>query len=261
VIELVGPVALLVNLAVWGAHAVLPFRLAAPIGEAEPARRLWALAALPALGLSVVVTAGALRLDPEPATAWRLHELAAGSRPALFVAVAGATLALADALLALGWRRFEPAAWRVLGALGLLGLGAVTLASELVRLGWGPVPAPAALWAAAALRLPLALAAGEAFLPPTRWSRWLGPAAAAALTLAVALWPAPVRAALGADRLTLFAAAALLLLARLLPVRFRRVARVAGVALAALFLARAGALSHRLGLTEQEILGPPTTLP
>jgi shikimate kinase len=78
---------------------VLPFRLAASAGATDAARRLWALAALPALGLSVVVTANALRFDPEPATAWRLHELGAGSRPALFVAVAGATLALADALL------------------------------------------------------------------------------------------------------------------------------------------------------------------
>jgi hypothetical protein len=234
---------------------VLPFRAAA--APADGRRRLWALAALPALGASAVATAIALRSDPEPAAAWRLHDLFAGSRPALFVAVAGGTLLVGDALLALGWRRFEPAAWRVLGILGTLGLAAATLASELVRIGWGPVPAAAALWGAAALRLPLGLAAAELFVAPARWSRWIAPLAGISLAIAVELWPARLAASLGADRLTLDAAVALLVAARLVPARFRRAALGAGLALAALFLARAGHLSHTLGLSQEESFGPP----
>jgi hypothetical protein len=242
---------LLLNLAVWGAHALLPCRLAR---GGEPARRLWARAALPAAGLSLVATAAALALDPDPAAAWGLHELLQGSRPALVVALGlGATL-LADLVGALGWRRLEPAAWQAWGAVGALGLASATVGSELVRIGAGPAPAAAALLAAALLRAPLALAAAEALAGPPRWA---APLAGAALPLAVLLWPEPLRAVLGADRLTLGAAAALLLAARFLPERLRRPAAFAGVLLAALFLARAGDLSQALGAVEGAAALPP----
>jgi len=237
-----GVVAL--NLAVWGAHALLPWHLArAP----ERARRLWARLALPGVGLSVVATAAALRLAPDAAAAWRLHDLAGGELPTVALAVAAGATALADLLLALGWRQLEPAAWRLLAALGALALGAVTLAAELVRIGWGPVPSTAALLAAAALRLPLALAAAEATAGPPRLAT---PLAGLALGAAVALWPESLRDALGADRATLGAALILLLSARLVPARLRRPAAIAGVLLAALFLARAGEISQALGLTQ-----------
>lgn len=232
------------NLAVWGAHALLPFRLAR---GPEAARRLWALAALPAVGLSVVATALALSFDPDPAAAWRLHEVLRGSRPALVVALGGIAVVGADLIVALGWRRFEPAAWRATGALGALGLAAVTFGSELVRIGAGPVPGGLALLGAAALRAPLALAAAEAAAGRPRWA---APLAGATLPLAVALWPAALRAVLGADRLSLVAACLLLLAARWLPARLRRPAALAGVALAALLLARAGDLSQALGTVE-----------
>lgn len=236
---------LLLNLLVWGAHAVMPFHL---VQAPEPKRRAWAVAALPALGLSVVATAAALHLHPDPAVAWGLHELFRGSKPALALAIAGATLACADGLTALGWRQYEPAAWRALGVLGLLGLAAATYAAELVRIGWGPVPPFEALVLAAALRLPLALAAGELFAGGPRFA---APLAALGLPAAAALWPAALRAALAGDRPTLWAASLLLALARFVPVRLRRATLALGLAMAALWLARAGQLSDGLGQIER----------
>lgn len=242
---------LLLNLAIWGAHALLPFRLAR---GGEAARRAWALAALPAVGLSVVATAAALTLDPDPAAAWGLHELLQGSRAALGVGLGTLAAALADLVGALGWRRFEPAAWRAWGALGALGLASVTFGSELVRIGAGPLAGWGAVALAAALRAPLALAAAEVLAGPPRWA---APAAGCALPAAVLLWPGALRAVLGADRLTLVAAVLMLVAARFLPERLRRLAALAGVVLAALFLARAGDLSQALGAVEDPgALGP-----
>lgn len=242
---------LLINLAVWGAHALLPFRLAR---GGEAARGLWARVALPAAGLALTATAAALARHPDPAAAWGLHELLQGSRPALVVGLGlGATL-LADLVGVLGWRRLEPAAWRVWGALGALGLASATIGSELVRIGAGPVPAVTALLGAALLRAPLALAAAETLAGAPRWA---APAAGATLPLAVLLWPEALRAVLGADRLTLAAAAALLVVARFLPERLRRPAAAAGILLAALFLARAGELSQALGAVEGAAGLPP----
>jgi hypothetical protein len=246
----VSALVLLLNLVVWGGHALLPFRLAAGAAEAE--RRLWALAALPAVGLSVVLTAVAVGLDPEPAVAWSLHDLATGSRPALVVAVAVAAVALADLIGWFSWRGFDATTWRLWGAVGGLGLAAVTSASELVRIGWGPVAGGAALAAAALLRAPLALAAAEIVAGAPRWAT---PLAGVALPAAVALWPPALRAALGADRLTLAAAVLMLLAARWLPARLRRPAGAAGVLLAAIFLARAGDLSQVLGTIERDSSG------
>lgn len=237
---------LLVNLVVWGAHALLPFRLAETGSPA--ARRAWALAALPALGASVIATAFGLGRDPEPAVAWGLHELAAGSRSALVVALAVGAAALADLLGLAGWRRLEPAAWRAWGCLGALALLAVTWGSELVRIGWGPVAGLGAVVGATLLRLPLALAAAETLAGEPRWA---APLAGLALPTAVALWPAELRAALGLDWLTLGAAVALLVVARWLPARLRRAAVAAGVLLAVLLLDRAGTISQALGTVER----------
>lgn len=235
---------LAVNLVVWGAHALVPWRFAA---ASEAKRRHWALVALPAAGLSIVVTAAGLRFAPDAAVAWHLHELDAGVLPTLLLALALAGAILGDLILAFGWRGFEPVAWRVLAVLGALALAAVTFASELVRIGWGPVPATWALVAAAALRLALALAAAEATIgPPTL----VTPAAGFGLAAAVFLWPASLVAGLGADRLTLYSAVLLLLLARFVPARLRRPAAIAGLVLATLFLVRAGQVSEGLGVRE-----------
>jgi len=240
----IAALALAINLIVWGAHALVPWRFAA---EEEARRRRWALAALPAAGLSVVVTAAALRVAPDAAVAWRLHDVEAGVLPTILLALALGGAILGDLILAIGWRGFEPVAWRVLAALGALALAAVTLASELVRIGWGPVPPTWALLGAAGLRLLLALAAAEAVLgPPTLMTS----AGGLGLAGAVALWPTPLVAALGTDRLTLYSAVLLLLLARFVPRRLRRPTAVAGLVLAVLFLVRAGEVSQAQGARE-----------
>ena len=235
------------NLVVWGAHALLPWRFAgaAAGGEAQSAaRRVWSIAALPTLGLAVIATLIALRVAPDAALAWRMASFSDGAVPARLVVVACAALGLADAVALVGGRGFGVREWRVLATLGVVALALQTLASELVRIGWGPIPQQSALLAAAALRLPLAFAAGEiAAGPPRAWTTAAGPA----LFAAVALWPGALRAALAVDHLTLWGACLLLALARFLPVSMRRPAAVTGVLLAALFLARAGQVGAILG--------------
>lgn len=238
--------ALAFNLLVYGAHAVAPFRLA---GAELDRRRLWALAAPLALLASFIVTVAWVARRPDEAIAWGLTDPLAGSLPARLIAVALAGLALGDLVAAAGWRRLEPAAWRVLGALGVVGALFHALGSELLRTGTGPAGGSlAALVAMVLLRLPLTLAAGELVAGgPRLWVPIAGPA----LVAAVWIWPSALRAALGADRLTLFAAAALLLAARFVPPSLRRAAGWAGFALAALFLARSAEVSRILGATER----------
>jgi hypothetical protein len=237
---------LALNLAVFGAHAVLPFRLA----TAEPERRRWWAFAAPAVLFGALVATGAeIARRPDDAIAWGLTDPWTGSTPARLIAVVVAALVLGDLVVAVGWRRLEPAGWRLVGALGGLAVLAHALGSELLRIGWGPVPvASAVLVAAAVLRVPLALAAGELVAgAPRLWT----PLAGAALVAATRLWPAELRAALAADRVTLGAAAVVLVAARFVPRRQRRAAGVAGLALAVLFLARAAEVSRILGGTER----------
>jgi hypothetical protein len=233
------------NLVVFGAHAVVPFRLATA-GEAW--RRSWALAAPLALVASFIATAAAIARRPDEAIAWGLTHPITGSQPARMIAVVLAALLVADLVAAAGWRRLEPAAWRVLGALGVLAALLHTLGSELLRIGWGPGAAQSVLLAGVALRLPLALAAGELVAGPPRW--WV-PLAGPALVAATRLWPVSLRVSLADDRLTLLVAALLLVAARFVPVSLRRVAGLAGLVLAVLFLARAGEVSRILGGTER----------
>ena len=244
---------LTLNLLVWGAHALLPWRLA---HAAAPRRRLWPALALPALGLALAATALGLRLDPDPAVAWGLSGFTDGTPAARVLVILALATALADAVLLVGGERVEARGWWLAGALGVAGLAGATFGSELLRIGWGPVPGPVALYAAAALRLPLALAAAELALgAPRRWTGLAGPA----LLGAWLLWPSALRHALGVDLLTLLAAAALLAAAPFVPARWRRAAGVAGLLLAALFLTRAGAVSAILGGADQlpvELLRP-----
>lgn len=238
--------ALAFNLAVYGAHAALPFRLAA----AEPSwRRRWALAAPLTLGASLLVTAAAIARRPDEAIAWGLTHPLDGALPARMIAVVLAALLVADLVVAAGWRRLEPAAWRVLGLLGLAAAFLHALGSELLRIGLGPTRLDAAvLLAVAALRLPLALAAGELLAGAPRW--WV-PVAGPALFAATRLWPASLRQALADDQWTLVVAALLLVGARFVPPSLRRIAGLAGWTLAVLFLARAAEVSRILGVVER----------
>jgi hypothetical protein len=244
--------ALVVNVLVWGAHAYLPWRLPA---AGEAARRGWALAALPALATSVVLTLATLARQPDAAIAWGMTgPLAAW--PARWVALAVVALAAVDLLLLIGWRRFGPGEWRLAGGVGGLGLLVQSTGSELLRIGWGPVPGLVALWLAIGLRLPLALGAGELLLGrPRLWP----PVAGAALLASWFLWPVALRQALLGDLVTLLAAVALLGVARWLPGGLRRPAAAGGLLLGLLLLARAGAVSAILGTGEtlpEALLGP-----
>jgi hypothetical protein len=243
ILRLAAPLALALNLLVFGAHALAPFRLAR---ADEPARRLWALAALPALLAAFLATAALVALHPDDALAWGLVDPLGGSLAARLLAVLLAALALCDLLVAIGWRRLEPEAWRLAGAFGVAGVLAHAVGSELLRTGWGPAPASGALFfAAVLLRMPLALAGGELVTgPPRVWC----PAAGPALLLAAALWPDALRAELGWEFSVLVAAALVLVLARFVPPRFRRAFGAFGFALAVLFLARAAELARALGV-------------
>jgi hypothetical protein len=249
-----GALVLAWNLAVFGAHALLPFRLAAGAGEA---RRRWALAAPVALVAAVLATAALVARRPDEAAAWGLGGPVTASPLAAVVAVAIGALLVTDLVVLAGWRRLEPAAWRLAGALGVAGAVAHAFGSELLRAGWGPAPGDLPrLLLLVALRLPLALVPAELALGrPRRFTPLAGPA----LVVAVALWPAAARAALGGALATLAAAALLLVLARFLPERLDRAAGWAGFALAVVFLARAAEISRVLGARERVpeiLLGP-----
>ena len=238
-------VVLAFNLLVFGAHVRFPFRLAG--GPSEGSRRAWALAAPPALLASLALTGAALARQPDAALAWGMTGPLAASTPARLIALVMLALLLADLVVAAGWRRLEPAGWRILGSLGLLGAMAHAFGAELLRVGWGPVTGLAVLLAAAALRLPLALASAElAAGPPGRSALAAGPA----LALAFLLWPEALRRSLRPDLPTLAAAVVLLVVARWTPIRLRRATAVAGLLLGIFFLARAADLSASLGQRE-----------
>lgn len=250
---------------VLGLHVLVPWRLArlaatpvpspsAPMPGAADRRQLWALVATPLLlaaALAALFTVGA-RLDA--ALAWRLA-WPPRSLPALALVVAGASVGLADLVLLAGFRKLEPAGWRIAAGLAGALLVVASVAGELLRLGRGPAAGLAGLGIAAICRIPLALAAGEACSGPARGFATL---AGAALPFTLLAFSPSVRASLGPDLLTLGAATLLLLAARFLPLSLRRPAALAGVFLAALFLDRTGDLSTALepGSTFPDLLLP-----
>jgi hypothetical protein len=235
---------LLLNLAVFGAHARFPFVVAA---ASESSRRAWALAAAPALLGSLAATAATLARQPDEAIAWGMTGPFAESTPARILALTLLALLVADLVVAFGWRRLEPDGWRIVGVLGVLGCLAYALGADLLRIGWGPAGGLALILLGAALRLPLVLAGAELMSgPPGVFTLVAGPA----LALAFTTWPGELRHSLRADLPTLVAAVALLAAARFTPARLRRMAAMAGLLLAVLFLARAGERSSALGLRE-----------
>jgi hypothetical protein len=274
--------AALATLAVLGAHAVVPWRVArgagpgtvvragatagtapepeavtepASVGAADPtpapsraaARRAWSLAALPLLLAAVTLGAALAARRPHAALGAGWGELALTGAAFRAAAVLLAALALADAVAALGRRRLEPAGWRLVAGFGLAALAAGMLALELLRIGTGPPIALAPVLLAAGWRALLALAAGEALAPGRPWLAPLALPALAGYWLAL---PPPLAALLRAEGLhwTALAAALLLASAPWLPARLRRPALVAGVLLAAFLLARAAALTAALPL-------------
>lgn len=234
----------LVTLAVLGAHAVVPWRLAGD-DRTAPARRAWSLAALPLLLLAVTLGAAMAASRPHAAIGAGWGELAVtgGAFRATWVLLAA--LALADAVAAIARRRLEPAGWRLLGGFGLAALLAASLTLELLRAGAGPSIALAPVLLAAGCRALLALAAGEALAPGRPRLAPLALPALAGYWLAL---PAPLAALLRAGGLhwTALAVALLLSPAPWLPARLRRPALIAGLLLAALLLARTAVLTASL---------------
>lgn len=254
--------ALALQLLVLGLHVVAPWRLAGlPSGPAagppgppgppdttggaatvQERRRLWALVATPLLLAAAIAGLFTLGKRIDAALAWGLTWPPV-SLPAIALAFAAAAVALTDLLLLAGFRKLEPAGWRIAAGLGGLLLLAASVAGELLRLGRGPAAGLTGLLLAVLCRVLLALAAGQAAAGPVRgWATLAG----AALPLTLLGASTPVVATLGADLLTLGAAALLLVAARFLPHSLRRAAVFAGVLLAALFLDRASDLSAAL---------------
>ncbi len=235
-----GLVAALV-VALWGAQAVVPWRLRR---AGEEARRSWSYAALPLLLLALLAVLLYLRARPDAALAAGLAPLLA-SLPGRLLVLFSAALAASDLVLAFGRGRLESQGWPVAAAFGLAWLGLASFAAELLRVGEGPSSPLAILLAAATCRLLVTLGAGE-LLAPGR-PLWAA-AAGLALPLYLLLLPAELRGALAAAGawLPLSAAALLFLAARFLPPSLRRAGLAAAVLLAGLFLAWAGDLSQAL---------------
>ena len=234
---------------VLGLHVVAPWRLARPgtPAQATPTsatdpKRIWALTATPLLLAGAIAGVFSLGVHIDAALAWGLI-WPPTTLPALALTFAAAATAATDLVLLAGFRRLEPAGWRIAAAVAMGLLIAASFAGEILRVGRGPVAGLSGLLLAALCRVPLALAAGEAATGPVRLS---APLAGVMLPLSLVGFSAPVRAALGADLMTLGAAATLLLAARFLPSSLRRPAVFAGVLLAALFLDRSGELSAAL---------------
>lgn len=233
--------AALLALVVWGAHATAPFGLARGDGK-SPSR--WRVAALPLALVTLTAGLAALRGDLDGA-------LAAGFGPGfpaswavrtalllLFVAV------LSDVALFVAGGNLGGGERRALASCGALGAAGSALAAELLLDGdaatWWPI-----LLLAAGCRLAVSLAAGEVLAP---WRPRLGLLGTGGLLLYPLLLPPKLNAllSLSGDRMTLGASALLFAAARWLPARLRRPALVAAALLAALFFARAAALSSAL---------------
>ena len=235
---------MIVALAAWGAHAGAPWRLAH--GGAGP-RRLWRLAAPLLFALGFIASLRLAAADPDRAVAAGLGALPFGSRLAAWASLAALAAAAADAVVAAAGERLEPWGWRLAALLAFPALAVFAWTSELMRAAAGAAEATAPLVAAAACRAAVGLAAADLAVPGRPvWA----PAAGLGAALYALFVPAPLGAALLAqgDLLTLGAGAALLLVAPFAPARLRRAAAGVGFLLAAIGLARAGALSADLSL-------------
>ncbi len=233
---------LVFSLWVAGGYQVLgPWRLLAREsslqgGVAQVAALLWLTLA--------VVALGSLWLDPEPAVAQGLAPPWT-ERPWLLAgALAWCAVLAGDLLLAQGGREFgRPGRW-LLAAISLMALLLALLGLERLRQGAGPSSELGGHVLAMGAGLLLALAGGELLLSGRPF--WSLPAAAALPLWQVVLTPEQTLA-LSSVRPTLWIASTLLLLARFVPKGFRRPALALGLALAALWIDRASAVSHGLG--------------
>lgn len=239
-----GVLVVLLGLVVFGAHVVVPGRLAA---GAPRQRRPWSLGALPLLGAASLVWLLWLGRHPDTllAAGWETAPVTVVTARAVMVLVPA--LAILDGLLLFGRERLEPAGWRLASLFAVAPLIATAAGAEILRVGQGPATEPLPLAAAVLCRAAVALGAGEVIAPWPRWRRplWGVPAGVLLAFYPLSL-PAEVRQALaaGGDLLTLGAAVLLLFVPAVLPERLRRPVLAAGVLLAALFLGRAAEVAE-----------------
>ncbi|HYG64333.1 MAG TPA: hypothetical protein VEL74_17275 [Thermoanaerobaculia bacterium] len=237
-------------LAAWGAQAVAPWRLASRLpGRPEEARRFWGYTILPLYAGGVLAALSWAHTHPDATVAAGLVPITSSPWGRALAILAVALLA-ADLVAVVGRRRLEDAGWRILGGFGLAALAAVCLVAELLRAGEGPVSPLPVTTLAAACRLLVALAAGEALAPFGAGGRpLLALAAAPALGAWFFVVPAGLADALvrSGALLTAGAAAVLFLAARWLPASLRRPGLAAAALLAGLFFAQAAAVSQALG--------------
>ena len=228
------------GLVTLGGHALVPAWLA----RAADRRRAWALAALP-----LALATGVLELRRLAARPDELLAAAPITAP-IALRVAGITwlaLLLADTLLVFGWRRLEPAGWRVLAGFGWVALVVGSGLEEISRVGRDPSVTIVGLLIATGCRTLVGWAAGAALLPRRPWSSLIG---ALALVAHALFLPAPIAAALLARGwwTTLAAAGLALGSAPWVPLRLRRPAAIAGVLLAALWFAGVAIVAAELPL-------------
>ena len=249
------------SLILWGAHAVVPWRLACPPADtpadtpAGAGRRRWGRAALPLLALGAALALAWVARHPDAAIAARLVPLTA-STPGRALAIVLPVLAVVDLVLLAGWRRLEDVGWRLAAGLGLAFAAVASLAAEVLRVGEGPTSPPSVLLAAAGCRALVALGAGEV-LAPGQGRPWAALGAGLALPLWLWLLPLDLAQAVAAEGtlLTLGAAAVLFLGAPWLPPALRRPALAGAALLAGLVFAGAAELSQGLAMQV-----PPATL-
>lgn len=227
---------------VFGAHAVLPWRLrpSRTADQASPAdlhRRAWSLSALPLALFVLVIFAGHLSHHVEAALAAGLGTPAVAAVSWKILAAAVLLLLISDLGLALSWRDIGVWGWRLAAILGTVAWAGLAWACELVRVGEGPFGGMTGLVVTACCRFAIGVALAELLAPGRPQLSILG---AVALLLYFFNLEPELRMAIlqHGDWLTLGAATAMLAVARWLPSRLRRAALAAAAVLVGLLWAR-----------------------
>lgn len=241
-----GTLLLALILTAWGAQAVVPWALR---HGGDTGRRYWGFLALPAALAGALAALLYLREHSDAALAAQLFRPLA-TVPGRLLALLFPVLLLVDGLLLVARQRLEDLGWKLAAGLALPFGAAAGLAAELVRTGEGPAGTWPQIYAAAAIWLIVALAAGE-LLAPGREEGWKSRFALPAGLIVPAYFltlPGPMRQAVQESGawITLGIAALLLLAVRWLPPALRRPGLAAAVLLAALFLERVAGLGQSL---------------
>jgi hypothetical protein len=233
---------IVLDLLVWGSHAVIPWRVAR---AAEDRRRLWGLCAFPLLLAALIASLVRWLYRPDALIAAGLADPLHGPAVARVVLILLAAAVAADLIILVGWRRLDVVGWKLAASLSTCGLLAYSLLSETLRAGGVEVADLGPFLLAVAARGVLAVGLLDGLSHPRPWATW---SAAVALPLYLFALPSEARANLwaGGDVLTLIGAALLLASAGWLPSRYRIPSLLAATLLTAAFLARVEAVAATL---------------